>query len=526
MNMAATEIESRRLSEQMLLDEQKTPSARNRWGQFATPPQLALDIAKYARALWEQHAASDRLAFLDPAIGTGAFYSAFLQAFDKPNHMASGIELDPLFANAARTLWGDLPLEIEQADFTDLPPRPKFNLILTNPPYVRHHHLEAKEKDRLRTLVGSRLGLPISGLAGLYCYFLLLADSWLAPDGLSVWLIPSEFMAVNYGTAVKEYLLRHVSLLHIHRFSPDDVQFSDALVSSAIVVFRKNSPTEAQRVRFSFGGPITNPTQVEDVGVSELDVKSRWTRFAERSSKVEASNRRLGELFTIKRGLATGDNSFFIVERERAIELGIPDEYVRPILPSPRYVDADVIEADEDGFPRLMKQLCLIDCPLSEEIIREKHPAFFAYLEQGKHSGVSDGYLASRRIPWYSQEQRPPAPFLCTYMGRTIGKRGGSPFRFLWNRSRATAANVYLLLYPKPVLAGLLAQRGDLEAQLYKLLSETASDLFLRESRVYGGGLHKLEPSELARLDVSAVVKMIDLPKPQKQATLFDEHAW
>ncbi|HEV3443367.1 MAG TPA: hypothetical protein VG099_01935 [Gemmataceae bacterium] len=25
----------------------------------------------------------------------------------------------------------------------------------------------------------------------------------------------------------------------------------------------------------------------------------------------------------------------------------------------------------------------------------------------------------SRRIPWYAQEKRAPAPFLCTYMGRT-----------------------------------------------------------------------------------------------------------
>ena len=35
----------------------------------------------------------------------------------------------------------------------------------------------------------------------------MLADhEWLEPGGLSVWLIPSAFLDVNYGRAVKEYL--------------------------------------------------------------------------------------------------------------------------------------------------------------------------------------------------------------------------------------------------------------------------------------------------------------------------------
>ncbi|HEY0050271.1 MAG TPA: hypothetical protein VGB68_13335, partial [Pyrinomonadaceae bacterium] len=46
------------------------------------------------------------------------------------------------------------------------------------------------------------------------------------------------------------------------------------------------------------------------------------------------------------------------------------------------------------------------------------------------------------------QENRPPAPILCTYMGRN-NKSTGKPFRFILNRSNATAANGFLMIYPK-----------------------------------------------------------------------------
>src|SRR5262249_14529481 len=76
--LEVTAIEAHRLAEQERLDRLKTTAERNRLGQFATPPALALDIARYAYDRWRGR--SDRVSFLDPAIGTGSFYSALRQA--------------------------------------------------------------------------------------------------------------------------------------------------------------------------------------------------------------------------------------------------------------------------------------------------------------------------------------------------------------------------------------------------------------------------------------------------------------
>src|SRR5438445_7488091 len=170
--IALDSIEHRRQQEQTRLDSLKTASERNKWGQFATPPELALGLARYAHTLMGK----TPLRFLDPAIGTGSFFSAALHAFG-PKHIAAatGIELDPMFAHSAKTLWEGQGLHVIEADFTKhRPPEQHFNLVLTNPPYVRHHHLAGEEKDRLKAQLARSLHLDISGLAGLYCYFLLL----------------------------------------------------------------------------------------------------------------------------------------------------------------------------------------------------------------------------------------------------------------------------------------------------------------------------------------------------------------
>ncbi len=78
------------------------------------------------------------------------------------------------------------------------------------------------------------------------------------------------------------------------------------------------------------------------------------------------------------------------------------------------------------------------------------------------------------------------------------------PFRFILNHSEATAANVYLMLYPKPVLSSALSRDGKLYRALWKALSSITAETLV-EGRVYGG-LHKLEPKELANVSGNFVL--------------------
>lgn len=520
------ETEGRRQREQARLDLAMGSELRNRLGQFSTPSALADEIVAYCWDYWKGKGRPVR--FLEPCVGTGSFFSSLRRIIPASSiESAFSCELDDGHADVARSLWQDAGLQIKHADFLkELPPKKKFNLLITNPPYVRHHHLDPARKEELQAVVRERLHLRSSGLAGLYCYFLLLADAWLEESGLSVWLIPSEFMDVNYGSVVKEYLTHRVRLLHIHRFCPTDVQFDDALVSSAIVVFETSAPVD-QEVTFSLGGSLRSPTKKETLRQSELVPAEKWTKYfkgRESNARRLQSSVLFGDLFAVKRGLATGNNDFFILPKDKAQDFGIPDQFLRPILPSPRRITDAVIESDERGYPRLSPQLALIDCKLSEETVAKRFPGFWEYLRSGKEKGVHETYLISRRTPWYSQEDRPAPPFLCTYMGRSAN--GRKPFRFLWNKSQATAHNVYLLLYPKERLQLALDREPSLFNELFAALQSFDTDLMKTDGRVYGGGLFKMEPNELARSSADFLVNALGaLPNfaVPKQPSLFDD---
>lgn len=73
----------------------------------------------------------------------------------------------------------------------------------------------------------------------------------------------------------------------------------------------------------------------------------------------------------------------------------------------------------------------------------------------------------------------------------------GRPFRFILNHSKVTATNVYLMLYPKPALAKTLADKPESSKAVWQDLYQISDQTLMNEGRVYGGGLHKLEPKEL-----------------------------
>lgn len=522
MNSSISNIENERRRVQNLVDKSRTKLERNKLGQFATPNDLAVDIMKCTKELINQNT---KVSFLDPALGSGSFYSAFLQVFDnKYIDKSYGIEIDKEFSFIAMSLWSLLGLNVINDDFTKLTNSDsieKVDLLVCNPPYVRHHHISETDKTRYVQFTKSNFRISISKLAGLYCHFIFLSHNFVKDDGMSVWLIPSEFLDVNYGVAVKEYLLNKVELIRVHRFNPENVRFSDALVSSVVLWFKKCQPRINSKIEFTYGDLILKPSKTIEINRSTLKSNEKWSGIFQHGQSIskKSNNPKIKDLFSIKRGIATGNNAYFILKEEEIEKKGLTKHFFKPILPSPRFINSDIIKSDEDGDPLLIERYYVLDCKISKDKIDVKYQNLIDYINYGESNGVSLGYICKNRNPWYSQEKRDCPLFVCNYIGRENSTKA---FRFILNKSKSIVTNSYLGLYPKPIFYKLNKSDPNISIQILNMLNSITSNELIKNGRVYGGGMYKLEPKELENVELNLPYDFNQYINSTKQLILFE----
>lgn len=498
---------------QSIFDSQQPTLKRNINGQHATPFDLAYSVIETALSYCNKSVAE--LSLLEPAIGLGAFYSAFLRyAQGKIPYKAVGFEKNEELAHQASNLWKPMGLVVQNSDFTtfDCPQNEqnRFDILVTNPPYVRHQYIKS-DKERLRDSVKSQFGWDVSGLMGLYGYFVLLAHNWMKENAIGAWIIPQEYFDVKYGKAIKRYLLENVELLRIHCFDLVDKKFSGAEVSSSVLFIRKRIPNKGHIVRFTFGPDIKMPLKAVDLPFEKLKEIDKWSLIEKGvfSLNEDKDYLRVKDLFIVKRGVATGANKYFIMTKEQANTRGIPSEFLLPILPGSRYLKNDVIDCDESGIPFTRPTLFLLNCDKSKQSLMNSFQQLHDYILEGEKIGINRRYLTSKRQPWYKQEDRKPAPILCGCIA--INRDGRKAIRFYRNTSKAIATNTFFLLYVKPDIAPLITEPDRFLDEIFNKLKSINPEKVLAYGRSYGGGLYKIEPRELENLSIPITKKDINI---------------
>jgi adenine-specific DNA-methyltransferase len=455
-------------------------------GQFQTP-FWAADLM----AGWLLQEPVQLLA--DPGVGSGRLLFRAAERPEPGPERLLGLDLDPVslsMASVNLTL-RSLAHELREANFLldELPERP--DGVSCNPPYSRHHAIPAEQKAAIHEGFEQRLGLKLSRLAALHVLFLVRALEVSADEARLAFITPAEWLDVNYGRKVKQFVLDRAQVEALVILKDDHLFFDGALTTAAITLLRKGEPRggptnvirldeqlpEVDAVLAALRGEGDLP--VEEV---ELSVDAKWSRPAGAS----VSGRPLCELARVRRGIATGNNEFFVISEATRREWGIEREQLRPCIRSPRVIEgteltvADLDELGED-VPRWA-----IDCHDPEA--EQADDALGRYLRHGKAElGADQGYLASQRKLWFGLERRGECPILFTYMNRQ------QP-RFIRNRVGAIPLNTFLIVEP--------AEGVDADKLCAALNSEHFIGQLQAQRRNYGGGLWKLEPKELGGLRV------------------------
>ena len=342
-------------------------------GQFLTPPEIALEMAKVVKEYFP--ITSGDIRFGDPAIGTGTFFRVVKIVFSNYKIESSiGIDIDKEIVSTTRTIWGTRGLKIFIGDYLLKFKKyfTKRNIILCNPPYLRSQMIPINKRVKYKNIIQKDLGIKVDGRSGLFIYFILHAHNSLEENGLAAWLIPSEWMENDYGRILRKYLTEKVELLRIHKYDPNEIQFENVIVSSTFILYRKKKPNINNNVKISYHQTIYNPETIEEITIGELSLLNKWRRSQINTKIIMQNHKPLDHYFSIKRGVATGANDYFIIENKNIKKYGIPKQCCRPILPNPRELNQLIIESDTNGYPIITPKLFLIDCKLKDQVIKKK----------------------------------------------------------------------------------------------------------------------------------------------------------
>lgn len=464
-----------------------SPASRRTLGTFFTAP----DSVKWMIDRWTAtHAAPS--AVVDVGAGVGIFTTAAAALW--PDAQVWSVDINPITLGLLalrvhddrfplRTRSEPTPgLRVIQRDFTRWmveawPDLPMGRLILGNPPYTRLQLLPLDQRERLWEAAGGLCGRR----ASLSALITAMSLNALAPaDGLCL-LLPAQWLESHYATPLRSHLweLRN-RRVEMHLF--EDKLFDDAQVD-AVALMVGPEHTDAQPLVFSVGTRSWTPDR-------DGPLPTKWrARFDEpaRTIALTTDGNRLGDFLTVRRGVATGANAFFVIPERRVAETvgarSVLFPLIRRLNGLPDLVTAEVLEnlPPEDRYWLL----------LANERSAHSLKGLRAYIDHGLVAGFDLRYLCQTRPVWHDLTAEVFVPDM------VIGQSTKKLFRILENRAQATLVNNLYGLRWKPGVEP--KSRADL---LDWLRDEDGQVAITAQARTQGAQLKKIEPKALLQVRV------------------------
>ncbi|MFN8077587.1 MAG: N-6 DNA methylase [Kineosporiaceae bacterium] len=476
-------------------------SARKARGAFFTPPALCAWMTE-----WALRGPGD--AVLEPSCGEAAFLTAAahrlagLGGGSRTVPRLHGVELHGPSAEHARrlvdgaTAGARVDVAVTTSDFFDVPPRPVYDVVLGNPPFVRYQDFsgEARAKAREAALAA---GVRLSALASSWAAFVVHATRFLAPGGRLALVLPAELLSVNYAAGVRDHLMR--TFAHVKLVLFTERVFPGVLEEVVLLLAEGQGPTdhcELVQVRDVAELLTVDPRTAQAADAARwrpASPRGKWTPAMLAAADLDAYDAALaGEGVTTlsawgetSLGGVTGNNRYFTLTQAQAEQWGLQPgrDLTRISPPGSRHLRGlDLGRAAWTHLADAARPVWLFRPGTAPS------PQARAYLAHGEQLGVPDAYKCRVRTPWWRTPLPGVADLLLTCMNADTPRLVGNGARVHHLNS---VHGVYL--------------RDDVPEAARRLLpvaALTSLTLLGAETvgRAYGGGMLKLEPGEADHL--------------------------
>lgn len=373
-------------------------SDRRARGAYYTPG----DAAHYM-ATWLVRREGE--TYLEPSLGDGVFVEAVedvasAAGMKRPSWIAA--ELDPETALDATRRGLVTPGEIRIGDFLSMTPT-LTDAVIANPPYVRLRHLDARSRERALVVAREHLGVPMAPSGSIWMPFVLRMVASIKLGGRMAVVLPLDFTYVTYALPLWKHLAQSFGSLRVVRSrervfadinqdvlilfadmrggTTDHVTY-DAYESVAAMV----SDAGSVGVRVSIKSIIDGERAFQRALLPE-GLDSLLTEAADKGWTIPAS-----DLVTFRIGYVAGDKGYFHPDAKTIRKYKLPESSLLPSLINGRKLRGHGLRTSEIG-DEFVDYLWLPGEDLTEGERR--------YVRKGERAGVSKGYKASIRSPWY-----------------------------------------------------------------------------------------------------------------------------
>jgi hypothetical protein len=302
-------------------------------------------------------------------------------------------------------------------------------------------------------------------------------------DGLCL-LLPAQWLESDYAAKLRERIWsmdnRRVEL---HLFTSD--LFEDAQVDAVALLVGVETDTAQPLVLGSDRGTKRK------VKRNPAEVPLQWRVLFENRKMGARGEPRTGGLLRdfaiVKRGVATGDNSFFVIndslQREHALPRSVLRPLVRRLRDLPNTCTNDVLDELEERHYLLVAN--------KRQLATLKH--LQDYIAIGVERKTSERLLCQRRPDWFDLSAEVFVPDVI------IGPMTKDSFRLVENHAGAVVTNnLYGITWRRETSAETRA------AILGWLRSAVGQSALTEGARTQGEGLFKIEPRALSELRLPA----------------------
>lgn len=463
----------------MLLEEQYTLKTNKekikKLGQYFTPAPIADFMAK-----WVSKNAKN---VLDPAVGNGIFFK-YIKKYNQ-ECLLYGYEIDK---EILEFFYNQHFNEVNNIDYLFSNWESKYDAIICNPPYNRFQTID--NRNLIRNTFLKNTDINISGYTNQYILFLIKSIFQMNNFARLAYIIPSEFLNSLYGKEVKKLLLEKKLLRAIINFKNNKDIFSNATTTSCIILLDKIEKTEVEFVLIEnineICGLTVEKTRLTNnsimVNYQKLYKSEKWLSFLNNEKEIEITYNNLIPLKNIckvTRGIATGNNEYFLFSKSMIQALEIPESYFSLCtckasdIKNPIFDEYELIKLINNDKKIYLLNIYDID---NEKVVE--------YIKHGENIGVDKKYLPSHRMPWYSMEQKQPSPIWIT----TASREKIKVIRNISNILNLTTFHSIFLTNSFEYYVDIL---------FCYLLTPIAQNILKTNRKELGNGLDKFQPNDL-----------------------------